>query len=58
MQKVAGAAVLADLLFDEYDGADQNPLRDKKVRERCQRGKTEEREKTHSLTDSDDTTRR
>lgn len=34
MQSVVTAAVLADLLFDEFDGKDRNPFREKGVRAR------------------------
>lgn len=34
MQAVVTAAVLADLLFDEFDGKDRNPFREKGVRAR------------------------
>ena len=34
MQNVVSAAVLADFLFDEFDGKDRNPFREKGVRSR------------------------
>jgi hypothetical protein len=33
LQSVMTAAVLCDFVFDEYDGKDMNPFRDKRVRE-------------------------
>jgi hypothetical protein len=35
MQNVVTAAVLADFLFDEFDGKDRNPFREKGVRSRA-----------------------
>ena len=35
MQSVVSAAVLADVLFDEFDTKDRNPFREKGVRSRA-----------------------
>jgi hypothetical protein len=35
MQNVVSASVLADILFDEFDGKDRNPFREKGVRSRA-----------------------
>jgi len=37
MLSVVIAAVLCDFVFDEYDGKDSNPFRDKRVRARHRR---------------------
>jgi len=44
MQSVVTAAVLADLLFDEFDGKDQNPFRPKEAG--CQRGQTNQKQRS------------
>ena len=35
MQNIVTAAVLVDFLFDEFDGKDRNPFREKGVRSRA-----------------------